>query len=120
MTDLSKRAIVILTTTAGPTEAETLARLLVESGVAACVQVLDGAKSFYRWDSRIEFATESLILIKTTQDKYSTVEAEILLAHRDNGWYQTPEVLALPVTDGSPDYLRWLFESVRPRDGDEL
>ena len=119
MTDLSTRAIVILTTTAGPAEAETIARRLVESDLAACVQVLDRAKSFYRWETRIEFATESLILIKTTQGKYAAVEAEILSAHRDNGWYQTPEVLAIPVTEGSPDYLRWLFESVGARSGDE-
>ena len=117
----SKQAVVILTTTPGSEEASLLARRLVESQAAACVQVIEGARSYYRWDNRLESATESLLLVKTTEDNYAAVESMIQLTHAESGWYQTPEILCLQVATGSPDYLSWLVESVtvgnQPRHG---
>ena len=110
----SRLPVVILSTTSGPEEASLLARRLVETQTAACVQVIEGARSFYRWDNRIESAIECLLLIKTTEDNYAAVESMIRTTHEESGWYQTPEILCLTVAMGSPEYLSWLLESVAP------
>jgi periplasmic divalent cation tolerance protein len=97
-------AIVVLTTTETPEDAERIARRLVERELAACVQVLPPITSIYRWQGRIERATENLLLVKTRRELYAAVEAEIKANHS----YQTPEIIALPVENGSADYLHWL------------
>ncbi len=102
-------AIVVLTTTETPSQAEQLAQLLVEAELAACVQILPPMTSIYRWQGKVERATETLLLIKTLQEKYSALEAAIKANHP----YQTPEIIALPVEAGSEAYLDWLADSVR-------
>jgi periplasmic divalent cation tolerance protein len=97
-------AIVVLTTTETPEDAERLARLLVEGGLAACVQVLPPMVSIYRWQGSVERAAENLLLVKTRRELYGAVEAEIKAHHP----YQTPEIMALPVESGLADYLGWL------------
>ncbi len=101
-------AIVVLTTTETPLQAEQLAQLLVDAELAACVQILPPLTSIYRWQGKVERATETLLLIKTLREKYSAVEASIKTHHL----YQTPEIIALPVEAGSADYLTWLASSV--------
>jgi periplasmic divalent cation tolerance protein len=104
-------AIVVLTTTETPQQAEQLAQALVESALAACVQILPPMTSIYRWEGRVERATENLLLIKTLREKYSDVETAIKTHHP----YQTPEIMALPVEAGSAEYLSWLASSVGGR-----
>ncbi|MFZ4985641.1 MAG: divalent-cation tolerance protein CutA [Blastocatellia bacterium] len=101
-------AIVVLTTVDADEAGRRLARLLVESRLAACVQILPPMTSVYRWQSRLAETAEWLLLIKTFHRLYPEVERAI----RDNHSYQTPEILALPVVAGAPDYLAWLAESV--------
>ena len=101
--------IVVMTTTETQADGERLAHVLVEGNLAACVQVLPQMTSVYRWQGQIEYAKENLLLIKTTRDAYSRVEAALKGEHH----YQTPEIVALTVEAGSPDYLSWLFESVK-------
>lgn len=104
-------AIVVLTTTETAKDGEWLAHLLVERGLAACVQVLPPMISVYRWQDHVERATETLLLVKTTRAAFPAVEAAI----KENHHYQTPEILALPVLAGSADYLGWLAASVTHR-----
>ncbi|HUA60224.1 MAG TPA: divalent-cation tolerance protein CutA [Verrucomicrobiae bacterium] len=96
--------IVVLSTCANAEEAERIGRLLVEQHLAACVNVLPEIRSIYRWKGAIESAGECLLLIKTARPKFASVSAELRKAHS----YELPEVLAIPVLDGSPDYLEWL------------
>ena len=106
-------AIVILTTVADQRDGETLGRILVERDLAACVQVLPAMTSVYRWQEHIQYNSESLLLIKTTQALYAAVETAI----RENHQYQTPEIIALPVVAGANDYLTWLTSVVKQPDG---
>lgn len=101
-------ALVVLTTTETQKDGEWLAHLLVERGLAACVQVLPQMKTVYRWQDHVERANETLLLIKTTREAYHDVEEAI----RENHQYQTPEILALPVIAGSGSYLEWLTSAV--------
>ncbi len=102
-------ALVVLTTTETPQQAEQLAQLLVEAELAACVQILPPMTSIYRWQGKVEAATETLLLIKTTRDVYPALETTIQAHHP----YQTPEIIALPVETGSADYLTWLANSLK-------
>lgn len=96
--------IVVLSTCGSAEEAERLARRLVEEKLAACVNVIGGAKSFYRWKGAIESADEFLLVIKTSRDLFERLRTMLEAAHS----YELPEVLALPVVAGSPAYLKWL------------
>lgn len=102
-------ALVVLTTTESPQQAEQLAQILVEARLAACVQILPPMTSVYRWQGKVEAATETLLLIKTTRALYPALETAIKANHS----YQTPELIALPVEQGSADYLNWLLDSVK-------
>ena len=95
---------MVLTTVEALADGERLARLLVERGLATCVQVLPPMISIYRWQGRVERATESLLLVKTTRPRFADVEAAIKSHHP----YETPEIIALPVEAGSTEYLSWL------------
>jgi periplasmic divalent cation tolerance protein len=96
--------IVVLTTCGSAEEGETLARKLVESRMAACVNLIPQIRSFYRWQGKVEDATEWLLVVKTTRDKFEELRMILEAAHS----YELPEVLALPVVAGSPTYLAWL------------
>lgn len=86
--------------------ADRLSRLLVEERLAACVQALPGLRSTYRWDGAVEQADETLLLIKTTADRYAALE-RALAAHHP---YELPEILAVDASAGLPAYLRWLAD----------
>ncbi len=96
--------IVVFCSCASAGEAEKLARHLVETKVAACVNVLGGMRSFYRWKGALEDASEFLLIIKSSRPAFERLRAEIEKVHS----YELPEILALPVIDGSESYLNWL------------
>ncbi|MCI0339096.1 MAG: divalent-cation tolerance protein CutA [Acidobacteria bacterium] len=102
-------ALVVLTTVETTEDGERLARVIIERELAACVQMLPPMTSIYRWQGKIEQASEALLLVKTTRAAYPELELVI----RQNHSYQTPEIIALPVGPGSKDYLDWLTASVR-------
>lgn len=85
-------------------QAEALAAHLIEARLAACVNVLAPCTSVYRWQGKIETASEVPVLIKTTQDRYPALEAAIRARHP----YELPEIIAFPVTAGLPAYLDWV------------
>jgi periplasmic divalent cation tolerance protein len=98
--------LLVLTNLPGRAEAEAVALRLVESRVAACVNILGGCTSVYRWQGRVEQANEVPLLIKTTQAAYPRLEAELRACHP----YELPEIVALPVNAGLPAYLQWVKE----------
>ena len=97
-------AIVVFMTAANGEEASRLAEMLVGAHLAACVQILPEMESVYRWQGKIERQSEILLLAKTTRAKFADLEHEVRALHS----YDTPEIIAVPVVDGSPSYLQWL------------
>lgn len=106
--------IVVLSTCATEEEAETLARLLVEQRLAACVNVIPRVRSYYRWQGAIESADECLLVIKSSRERFRPLSAALEKAHS----YEVPEVLALPVVEGAANYLNWLQANVRSTAGE--
>jgi periplasmic divalent cation tolerance protein len=86
-----------------------IARELVEARLAACVTQLAVAQSIYRWQGRVEQATEYPLIIKTTAARHADVIAFLRAAHP----YELPEIVALPVVAGLPDYLMWVASESR-------
>jgi periplasmic divalent cation tolerance protein len=84
--------------------AHSIAGSLVQERLAACVNVLAPCRSVYRWEGKMEQASEVPLLIKTTRDRYPLLEAALRRLHP----YDVPEILALPVAGGSDAYLRWV------------
>ncbi len=101
--------LLVITNLPDAESAQKLARQLVETGMAACVNQLAACTSTYRWEGKIETAGEFPLLIKTTRAVYPQLEALIVAAHP----YQLPEIIALPITTGLPNYLAWVTNSVQ-------
>ena len=97
-----ENAVVVLCTLPDLDQARQIGAALVERQVAACVNLLPGVESIYRWEGKVERAGEVLALVKTT--RYADLEAAIRELHP----YQVPEIIALPVVAGLPAYLKWL------------
>ena len=101
--------IVVLATCGSVREARRIARALVEGGLAACVNIVQGpVESIYRWKGRVESAKERLVIVKTSRRRFAGVERAIRRLHS----YQVPEIIALPVARGSRDYLAWMSAAV--------
>ena len=103
-------AIVVFMTAANGEEAARLADMLVGAHLAACVQILPEMESVYRWQGKIERQSEVLLLVKTTRSKFDELEREVRALHS----YETPEIIAVPVTTGSTPYLEWLIQATDP------
>ena len=82
--------------------------MLVNGNLAACVQILPPIRSVYRWPGRIERSSEVLLIAKTAADKFVELEQRVRAMHS----YETPEIVALPVTAISEPYRKWLFGSI--------
>ena len=104
--------IVVLNTCDSAEEAERLARSLVERRLAACVTVISPVRSFYRWQGAVADAAEWLLVIKTSRPLFAQLCAAIESTHS----YELPEILALPVTEGSTNYLAWLDGELQSAD----
>jgi periplasmic divalent cation tolerance protein len=98
----------VTTTLPGRALADRVAALLVDERLAACAQVLGPVTSIYRWEGRVETAEEWYCHLKTTAGRLSAVRQRVRELHP----YDTPEVIAVPIVDGDPAYLRWIRESV--------
>ena len=99
---------IVLSTCADREEAERIAHRLVEQHLAACVHILPGVQSIYRWQGAVESATEVLMVIKTSNARSQEVQSAIASLHS----YEVPEYLVLPVLGGSNAYLGWLGASL--------
>jgi periplasmic divalent cation tolerance protein len=101
---------LVLTTAISQDEAERIARSLVEEHLAACVNIIPGVTSIYRWQGALETATEILLLIKTTAANLDLLEAALHRLHS----YEVPEFLVLTPESSTEPYLNWLLQSVAP------
>jgi periplasmic divalent cation tolerance protein len=103
--------IVVLTTTPNIEEAETLAQKIIETKLAACVQILPQIKSFYFWEGKIQKDAEYLLLIKTLTEKFVELEKFI----KENHSYEIPEIVALSAEKVSTNYFDWTRNYVETR-----
>ena len=102
--------IVVLVTCRSAREARRIARALVEQRLAACANILDGpVASTYRWERTVQSAKEFLVIIKTGRRQFAALRREVERLHS----YDVPEIIALPILEGSRDYLAWISESTR-------
>jgi periplasmic divalent cation tolerance protein len=99
-------SVLLVLCTCPPEAAERLAAALVEEQLAACVNVLPGIQSVYRWQGAVERSAETLLLAKTTSDRYPALETRLRALHP----YELPEIIALPIERGLPGYLSWVSE----------
>lgn len=102
---------IVLNTCPNADTARTLAAHLVEQRLAACVNIISGIHSVYRWRGGIERGEEHLLLIKTRQSAYAALEQAIRAHHP----YELPEIVAVPVSQGLPAYLEWIGENTGPQ-----
>ena len=100
----TSEAIVVFMTAGSREEAERIAQSLVSKRLAACVQILPEMQSVYWWQGQIENAPEIPVLAKTVRSNFAELEREVRSLHS----YETPEIIALPITEASASYLEWL------------
>ena len=100
---------VVLITAPNAEKAAELAHALVGEKVAACVNIVPGVRSIYRWEGAVEDAAEVLLVVKTTADRFDALHQRVLALHP----YQVPEVLRLDVAQGHLPYLDWVRDSTR-------
>jgi periplasmic divalent cation tolerance protein len=101
---------MVLTNLPDRAAAEALAAQLIERRVAACVNILSPCRSVFRWEGRVQHDEEHPLLIKTTSERYAELERMIRAGHP----YELPEIVAVPIERGLPEYLRWLAEETTP------
>jgi periplasmic divalent cation tolerance protein len=101
-----ERAVLVYTTWPSIVEAERAGRSIVEQRLAACVNILPGMISHYRWQGKIERAEEAVMLIKTRAGQAESVRQMVKTLHA----YETPAIMVLPVESVDADYYRWILE----------
>ena len=99
---------IVMTTIGSKGEAEDMAWELVERKVAACVNIIEMQGSIFRWQGEVKSEKECLLLIKSSRARFDALREAIEKLHS----YAVPEVLALPIVAGAPNYLTWLAESL--------
>lgn len=102
--------LIVMTHLPDAAAARALAGHLVEARLAACVNILAPCRSVYRWQGRIEDSAETPLLVKTTAERYATLEAAIRAHHP----YELPDIVAVPIAHGLPDYLAWVAAETTP------
>lgn len=101
--------ILILVTTKNKEESEKICTHLLDKHLIACGNIIQNIHSMFWWKDKIQNDDESLILLKTSEDFYESIEKEIKLIHS----YENPEIIALPICKGSDRYFKWIDESTK-------
>lgn len=99
----------VIFVTIEPSKASALGKKIVENKLAACVNILPKVESHYWWEGKINCDNESLLIIKTTEQKIE----QLIEFVKENHPFDVPEIIALPLTEGLPDYLDWIRESMK-------
>lgn len=107
MPEQLNKAIIVFITAPNEDEAAGIARSLVEARLAACVNIVKNVRSIYTWQGNIEDASEILMIAKTQNNLFDALSAKVRELHS----YDVPEIIAIPITGGSEDYLQWLRAS---------
>ena len=104
---MADEVLLVLSTFPDAATARRIGHELVEQRCAACANILPPIESIYWWEKKVENAHETLVLFKTTAERYAALETALKQLHP----YEVPEIIALSVAQGLPDYLRWVSES---------
>jgi len=102
--------VVVLSALGAPRDAERIARALVDERLAACVNIVPGVVSIYRWKGNVEQEPELMLVIKTLAERVEALKARLVQLHP----YELPEVVVIPIGGGHAPYLAWIEEQVRP------
>ena len=105
----SHQLVIVVTTVASTADAEHLARQLIDSNLAACVQIEGPITSHYKWDGVVQSSTEFRMTIKTGNACWQDLKRQLAALHP----YEQPEILMLPVTDTTEGYLKWAIQHTR-------
>jgi periplasmic divalent cation tolerance protein len=108
----NKAYLLVLCSCPDPEIATTIAENIVAQHLAACINIIPGMKSVYHWQGNVESAEESLMVIKTHQQKLSSLQNTITTMHP----YEVPEIISLDISAGLPKYLQWISSSLRLND----
>jgi periplasmic divalent cation tolerance protein len=100
--------ILVSVTASSSEEAEKIAKELVDSRLAACVQISGPVRSFYRWNGSLENTKEFQLFIKTSSANFENLSARIRALHS----YEIPEILSIPIANGLPQYLDWMAKEI--------
>lgn len=98
------QVLVILVTTVSKEEAVRIGKGMVNARLAACANIILGVQSIYRWKGKVVKSQEALLILKSTRPRYRALEKAIKAMHT----YETPEIIALPVTEGLDQYIGWV------------
>lgn len=101
--------LLVITNLPNRAAAERIAETLVTEKLAACVNILAECTSIYHWQGKLERASEVPLLIKTTREAYPQLESMLRRMHN----YELPEIIALPISAGLPEYLNWVFQETQ-------
>ena len=101
---MAEETLFVLSTFPDLATARRLGRQLVEERCAACANILPAVESIYWWEGKVESGNEALVLFKTSAERYEALETTLRQLHP----YEVPEIIALPIERGLPDYLRWV------------
>ena len=101
--------IIVLVTASSKKEGQKLASCLLQEKLAACVNVIDGVNSLFRWQGKIDKAKEALLIIKTRKTLFNKLLKKVKSLHS----YEVPEIIALPIIAGNKKYLDWIDDSTR-------
>ena len=101
--------IVVLVTASSLRESKKIAKHLVDARLAACVNITQPIQSIYRWQGKVTEDKEFLLVIKSSRELFDEIKAAVTKLHS----YTTPEIICLPIVDGSQDYLQWIDDSVK-------
>jgi len=102
-------AIVVLVTCSSEEEAVKIANSLVEERLAACANIISPVRSIYRWEGKVWDEREWMLIMKTQKKKFKDLEKKVKSLHS----YSVPEIIALPIVEGSVPYLKWLQEMTK-------
>lgn len=103
---MEHKGIVVYITAPNEDEAARMAKALVEARLAGCVNIIRNIRSIYSWQGRIEDEPEVLMVVKTQKSLFEELSKKVRELHS----YSVPEIIALPIVEGSQDYIRWLNE----------
>jgi len=107
-------ALVVYITAPDEDEAAKIARALVEGKLAACVNIIGDVRSIYSWQGEVEDEKEVLMIVKTRSELFAALQARVKELHS----YIVPEIIAMPIVDGSEEYVKWLNEATKQRNED--
>ena len=100
--------IVVFITTSSLPQARKIANILVSKRLTACVNILPGINSIFRWQGRLDYAKEVLLIAKTIKSNFRKLTKQVKKIHS----YEVPEIIALPIIAGNKEYLKWISDSV--------